>query len=337
MSWETRFSVRKHDDDFVLVRSDPSLYRNQHTSRQGGGTLLGRYRAGSRINVAFGGEFFLDALNSSNLGDRSERRGALFGEALVGTPGTAVVSLGARTDWHQEFGAFFSPSVSGSLNLVPGVRARTSLGRSFRAPTWTERYYQDPVNIGQPDLHPEQAWSVEVGADVFRSSGFRFSTTLFFRSATSLIDWARPLSAADTDPWETRNVEEANFKGIETDLQFEGPFDLKWTFGGTVLSMHSEEAAGFRSKYALRPLKEQFTFGVERTIGASVSGRLRVRHGRREGEDSYRRLDLRMRFRTGAGWLLVDVLNITNFNYTDVTGARAPGRALFVGFELVGK
>jgi iron complex outermembrane receptor protein len=334
ISWETRLSARRHDDDFVLVRDDPSLYQNRHTSSQGGGTLLGRYESGRGFDAAIGGELFWDGLSSSNLGERSESRGALFGEALLGRPGSAELSLGARADWHQGFGVFFSPSLSGSVNALPGLRVRAALGRSFRGPTWTERYYRDPVNIGQPDLLPERAWSVELGADLFQASGFRISATTFVRRATSLIDWARPLSAPDTDPWETRNVEEATFRGVEADVEFAGPLGLQWTLGGSALSADADEAVGFRSKYALRPMREQLTLGVAHSFGSFASGRIRLRHGRREGEESYRRLDLRVNFWVGAGWLFLDVLNLTNFEYPDITGARAPGRALFLGFSL---
>ncbi|MFC1640078.1 TonB-dependent receptor plug domain-containing protein [Gemmatimonadota bacterium] len=331
-SWETRISARRHQDNFVLIRNDPSLYQNEHLSSQGGATVLGRYAGGRGFNVALGGEWFWDALNSSNLGDRSERRGALFGEALFGNNGAAVVTLGARADWHEGFGVFVSPSLSGSSMVLPGLRIRGALGRSFRAPTWTERYYQDPVNIGQPDLLPERAWSAEAGADASYGPRLRISTTAFLRRATSLIDWARPLSAGDTNPWETRNVEDATFRGVEADIEIDGVMGLRWTLGGMALSVHTEESAGFRSKYALRPMREQLTVGVERRIANLAYVRMRLLHGRRAGEESHRRLDLRFNLWVGAGWVHLDVLNITDFDYPDVTGARAPGRAFFVGF-----
>jgi iron complex outermembrane receptor protein len=331
--WETRLSARLHDDDFVLVRDDPALYRNEHTSSQVGGTVLGRYGGLRGVDVAVGTELFRDHLNSSNLGVQTERRGALFAEALVGDNGKAVLSLGARADWHQGFGGFFSPSLSGSVYASPALRIRGALGRSFRAPTWTERYYQDPVNIGQPDLLPERAWSAEVGTDLTHSSLFRLSATAFLRRATSLIDWARPVTADDNDPWETRNVEEATFGGLEADVEINAAFGLRFTLGGMALSVHTEEAEGFLSKYALRPLTEQLTFGVERSFGSRASARIRVNHGRREAEQSFRRVDLRLNLRVGAGWLNLDVLNVTDFEYSDVTGARAPGRALFLGLR----
>jgi hypothetical protein len=140
-------------------------------------------------------------------------------------------------------------------------------------------------------------------------------------------------TAPDTVPWETRNVEDATFKGVEADIEFSGPLAIRWTLGGTVLTVAAHEASGFRSKYALRPLREQLTLGAERFFGSSASVRIRVRHGRRENEDSYRRMDLRLNVWAGVGWLRLDVQNLTDFDYSDVTGARAAGRALFVGYS----
>jgi iron complex outermembrane receptor protein len=331
---DVRLSARRHEDDFVLFRDDPMLYRNQHTSSQMGGSVLGRYAAGAALDVAIGGELFGDALTSSNLGDRSERRGAVYAEALLAGPGPAVVSMGVRTDWHQGFGVFVSPSISASLVPDPNMRFRTALGRSFRAPTWTERYYQDPVNIGRPDLEPERAWSGELGLDLLPSSRFDLSTTVFVRCASALIDWARPTVSLENDPWETRNVETATFKGVEADIEFAGPFAMNWSLGGTALTLYSEETTGFQSKYALRPLREQLTLGVERSFGSAASFRIRMRHERREDEDSYRLVDLRLNVRVGVGLLLLEAHNLTDFDYPDATGVRAPGRSFFVGYSL---
>jgi iron complex outermembrane receptor protein len=281
-----------------------------------------------------GGELFWEDLNSSSLGDQSERRGAAFVEALVRPLNSTVLSMGVRADWHQGFGAFVSPSVSASLIPNSLLKIRTALGRSFRAPTWTERYYQDPVNIGRPDLEPEQAWSSEMGFDLYPSPVVSLSTTLFLRRATSLIDWARAETALETDPWETRNVKSATFRGIEAELNVMGPFGLEWTLGGTLLSLQSDEESGYRSKYALRPLEEQVTLGIGRTLGSNISTRVRMHHGRRRGEESYRRLDVRVSTWVGVGWLHFDVNNVTDFNYPDVTGVRAPGRAVFVGLAV---
>ncbi len=264
-------SFRRHEDEFTLIRDNPEVYQNQHTSSQVGGDVLVRANDWLGIDLALGGEIFRDILLSNSLGDRDENRGAIFGEAVIGGAGDGVVSLGLRQDWHQGFGSFLSPSFSGSYSIGQNLRTRAAVGRSFRAPSWTERYYQDPVNVGREDLDPEKAWSGEVGLDVWKGSDFRLSLTAFVRRSEDLIDWAREVDGGPEVPWETRNVEEATFRGLEADLTLRGPAETLWTLGGMLLSVDSKESAGYSSKYALRPLEEQVTLGVSRTFGDVLS------------------------------------------------------------------
>ncbi|MCJ7627719.1 MAG: TonB-dependent receptor [Longimicrobiales bacterium] len=326
-------SFRRHEDEFTLIREAPEVYRNQHTSSQVGGDILTRRGDWHGLELAMGGEVYRDLLRSNSLGDREEDRGAVFGEAMLGGRGYGVISLGMRQDWHQGFGSFFSPSLSGSYRLGPSVRARAAVGRSFRAPSWTERFYRDPVNVGREDLEPEKAWSAEVGLDVARTSDLNLSITAFVRRSEKLIDWARVVDAGPDVPWETRNVEEATVRGLEADLTLQGPAGTRWTFGGMLLSVDSEEAQGFISKYALRPLEEQVNLGLGKTFGGAVTLGLNLKRAKRRGEDAYGRLDVRGGFKLGPTWIYLDATNLLDADYPDITGASAPGRALILGLE----
>lgn len=334
MGLEGGAAFRRHEDDFVLIRDAPEVYRNRHTSSQAGVDVLARWRMAGGAGLALGGEVFRDLLRSNSLGDRTEDRGAVFGEAVLGQGVRGALSVGVRGDWHEGFGAFFSPSLSGSWRTSGGVRLRAAAGRSFRAPTWTERYYRDPVNVGREDLEPERAWSGEVGMDVLRGSRLRMSLTGFARRADGLIDWAREEAAGEDAPWETRNVASATFRGVEADLGLSGPWGTRVTAGAALLSLSTEESPGYRSKYALRPLTERLTLGVERTVAGRISLGAHAQRGKRSGEAAYHRLDLRAAARHGGARLYLDAVNLLGASYPDVTGARAPGRGLFVGLEL---
>ncbi|MGD2123527.1 MAG: TonB-dependent receptor [Gemmatimonadota bacterium] len=329
-------SFRRHEDEFTLIRDDPALYQNRHTSSQVGGDFLVRREWGSAWEIAVGGEAYRDLLRSNSLGNRGETRGALFAEVMLGRERSGVVTAGVRQDWHQGFGSFFSPSLSGSLRLGAHLRARGALGRSFRAPTWTERYYQDPVNIGRADLEPERAWSGEVGLDVMGEGRTRFALTTFVRSTKDLIDWARVSEAADDVPWETRNVKEATFRGVEGDLFLSGPFETRWTLGAMALSVESEETAGFTSKYALRPLVQQVRVSAGRSFGRVVALDVNFQRSKRKGGDSFSRLDVRGSLRLGPALIYLDATNLLDAEYPDITGALAPGQAFFFGLELSG-
>ncbi len=333
---EVGTSFRRHEDEFTLVRENPAVYQNRHTSSQVGVDALARSTPRDGLDAVLGGELYQDMLRSNALGDRDEARGALFGELALGGNGNGTLSFGARQDWHESFGSFLSPSLSGSVRFSPFMRARAAVGRSFRAPTWTERYYRDPINVGREDLDPERTWSGEMGLDVSGRSDFRLAVTAFSRRGEDLIDWARPSEADPAVPWETRNVKEADFLGLETELELRGPFGLRWRVGGMLLSVDSKESLGYLSKYVLRPVTEQTTLGVSKNFQGGVDMGLNLQRARRDGEDPYYRLDIRGGFRLGPAWVYLDANNLFDARYPDITGALAPGRALYLGIEWGG-
>jgi outer membrane cobalamin receptor len=192
------------------------------------------------------------------------------------------------------------------------------------------------VNVGRADLRPERAWSGEIGLDLVSGKG---SFTAFVRRSEDLIDWARP-SEVDSGggqppiPWETRNVEEATFKGIEAESAGAGPFGTRWNLSGMWLSVTSEEMTGFTSKYSLKPLVEQVTAGLFRSVGDFASIGVKFQKARRRGSGSYSLLDARSGFRVGSAWLYLDLTNALNERYPDITGAMAPGRGIYLGLEI---
>lgn len=329
---EPVLSVRRNQDDFILKRADPAFYRNQHITLQWGGELIGRGRLAPGVNVAAGGEWFQDRIRSARLGDREESRAALLGELAVGRVGTRAATAGVRADWHSEYGSVVSPSVAAAWWPVHSLRLRASAGHAFRAPTWTERFYRDPANVGDPSLRPERAWSAEAGADAQLRLGLQLSAAAFARHVQDQIDWAKPLGQSQ-GPWVTRNVETARFRGVEVEANGPAPGQLRWTAHGTWLSVETEEAQGFTSKYALRPLTETVVLGAERTWNSGLALSVRARRARRAGEGAYLLADARIAYRLRQLQLFADGTNLFNEDYPDITGRRAAGRALFLGAE----
>src|SRR5690606_18838945 len=139
-------SFRRHRDDFVLDRNDPSYYQNLHTTEQLGGKVTGRFSPRDALRVAAGAELYRDRLESTTLGDRSEDRAALLAEVAAGRVGQLTATAGARVDWHERHASFVSPSASVAWWPLADLRLRGSVGRALRTPTWTERYYRDPAN-----------------------------------------------------------------------------------------------------------------------------------------------------------------------------------------------
>jgi iron complex outermembrane receptor protein len=326
---EPRVHWRRHRDHFILDREDPALYSNNHLSSQIGAETVVRYEGGSGMSGAVGAQVGRDILESSNLGDLSEERWAGFAEAAF-QQGPMTINAGIRGDHHDSFGLFVSPSVSAALQWEP-LRVRGSVARSFRAPTWMERYYQDPANRGSPDLDPERAWTAELGLDLQLERAW-LSLTTYRRRATDLIDWARPVASQATQ-WETRNVESATFRGVEAELTGVTLWGVHTSVQGSLLDLHAAEASGFESKYALRPLTRDVSLKLARDVGLLATN-ARVTYRTRDGGSAFWLLDLRVAVQLPRGEVFLDLLNGLDANYSDVSGAPAAGRALVAGLRL---
>lgn len=329
---EPVLSFRRNSDEFLLRRDDPDFYRNTHRTDQYGGKLVARYAPTGMLRLAAGGEAFHHVLESVSLGDRSESHAALLAEAVLGRPADWTVGAGARIDWHEGQGQFISPSFSAAWWPVQDLRLRGSLGRALRTPTWTDRYYRDPANEGNADLAPESSWSSEVGVDWAAIPGMRVSASLYERRADDLIDWARP--AGSEDVWVTHNVARARFRGVEASAETIDPLGTRWSLQGSWQSVHSSTPTGTESKYALRPLAESVTLGIDRKLPAGVHVALRALHARRIGEEAYLRADLRTTLQLGAVRVHADVQNLGDTTYLDITRTEAAGRQLRVGVEI---
>lgn len=332
--WEARTAMRRHDDTFVLFRTNPAVYQNTHVGYQVDAEVGARRLAGG-LEWAAGGSVGADLLDSNNLGARQEARGALFAEAVRPGAGGVTAQVGLRADVHERWGTAVSPSLALSRPLADGLRARASLGRSFRGPTFTERFYEDPANIGSPDLDPERSWSADVGLDWLPGGGqTRISATGWLRESKDLIDWARPAGEGSA-PWRTRNVDRASFRGL--DLEGAGALaSVGWTLGLSLVELETGEEAGYSSKSTLRPTVRSLRGGVHHRVGPLELGVLLDRSARRH-EEGHTRADLRASARPLPGWVVrVDLTNVGDAAIPDLTGIPGPGRALVVGLGWEG-
>ena len=167
-------SVRAHHDDFVLERNDPAFYENLHD------TVTSLLRTAARRALAggtfaFGAEAGRETISSTNLGSHGRDHGALFAEfARAWDPAassTAGLHAGLRADAYEGYGSRLSPYAGVAWDAAPPLRFRASFGTSFRVPSFTELYYVDPQNVGNPNLRPEKAWHIEAGAALAAGAG----------------------------------------------------------------------------------------------------------------------------------------------------------------------
>lgn len=310
---------RRHRDRFVLVAADPALYENRHESLLAGaeGSAVAAV-AGGRLVV--GGELSRQSVDSSNLGEHARVGAGLFGEYGAAF-GPWRLTAGARADRHGGFGWQVSPAVSAARSLGRG-RLFASVARAYRAPSFTELYYTDPNNLGDPDLGAERSWQAEVGGGT-PIAGAQVAAALFARREDRLIDYVRP---AGQPPWQARNLGALETVGLRLRAR------RAWRHaaveaGYTRVDKERALEAGMESKYVFTHPRHQVSASLRHDLplGAAALWQLAARQ-RLAPLDDYRVIDLALSRPLGWGRALVRVRNLTDERYEAVLGVPLPGR-----------
>lgn len=324
-------STRRHQDHYVLVRGDPSIYENRHESWQTTGDAVATSGDGP-VGVALGVEGVHDQLSSARLGGRRDGRAGAFAELSAGHRDGVAADAGLRADHSSVYGDFVSPSLSASAHLSDAVTIHASGGGGFRAPTWTERFYTDPSNQGNPDLRPERFWTAEAGARASAGPS-AFDVTGFVRRATDLIDWVKPEGAPATAVWQATNVGEATYRGIEAALELPAFGGVSTTLFADGLTLDASESAGIVGKYALRPITRQAGARWSTPATHALAAHVDLIAAQRAKESGYATANVRVSWTRGDYRLTLDATNLANADWLDASGKPVAGRGLYGGIE----
>ncbi len=335
---------REHYDKFVYIREEPNIYTNYHTNYKYGGELLVLTSLNVLGNVAFGGEVgeeriestgIRGGVESSALGYHNRQNVALYIEhqiirAIHELP--LHINTGARADYNSQYKWNFSPSLAFGYLFSTRFKLRGSCGRTFRAPTFTELYYESLGNIGNPNLLSEKAFSYELGIDYSIFSG-----TLFTRNEDNLIDWIKPKS--DTlAPWEVKNIKEANIRGVEIIIELPLWKHSHLTIPYTIIQSEIVPDNTHISKYALNypehmlAFKWNSKFSIQNWI---LSANTITTFKSRVGEVGYWVSSAKLSTQLSEISFFFEAKNLLNTKYEEIPGIELPGRWLTVGASVL--
>ena len=335
-SWEARGSwLRTH---FTDVNPDDWAVSNRF-----GGEVRGVSRSPSGRVVTAGVEVARGDVTSDIFGDHTQNQVGMYGEA-EGLLGGARVTAGTRIDYldadSSQATAVLSPRVGAVLTSRIGTW-RASAGRGFRAPTLAERFVNTRALgfqvIPNPALHPETAWSFEVGNAAPIASWARLDAALFWTEARQLIEPTFLVDARGVAKIQIQNVSRARLRGLDASLVVT-PFP---SLTGTIayLFLDARDLAN-DSVLAFRP-KQLLTLSVDyRWRMFSVGGDFRYssRIERIELEPVFggdprvaaKVLDLRASWQRGALAARLLVANALNYIYNLVPRTLEPVRTASV-------
>ena len=319
---EPKAYFRRHDDRFSYLYNSVR-YANRHVTDVSGGELRLTGKMGGLGELSGGGEYTGEKIESSNIGGHGTIRKAVFARYAVSLAAGLDLDVSVRNDWHSSWGWQTSPGLRLGLALAPEARLWAAAGRSFRAPSFTELYYRDPSNTGNPGLKPETSVSYETGLDWKPAAAFGLRAVAHRRSEADLLDWTRP---GTTGPWTANNIGKVKVWGFEETIEGSAgalSASLKYAY------IYKESPGNaYLSKYSMRYARHKAGLGLKYRLPREAGLALNLSGIRRVKEKGYVLVDTEFSRKYGDFEAAAGVTNLLDADYEEIPGAGAPGRWL---------
>ena len=329
---EANFAYRRHTDLFVLFRYAPQIYTNRHLLDTWQGSLRRHDNLPHHAILSYGAEGLSEAINSTNLGIHSRTRGSGYAVYDLRFAKRFSLSAGIREEVYGSRQVATSPSLSGAVWLDSHFKLRASLSRAFRLPSFTDLYYSDPADLGNPNLKPESATNYEGGVDMYISRKVHASMTVFQRRDSNDIDYVR---ANVNAIWQAENFDKLHFTGEESSLEYV-PITGQ-TFGVAFTALHgfSDNASVLTSKYTFNYPLESAVVQWRGAVMGRVIARTRIGAVNRLQRDPYALWDVSAGYEAGRVRPYLQLTNITSTSYQEIPGVVMPSRGVVGGLEFV--
>lgn len=189
----------------------------------------GSIRQPVQLSITSGGSrSYLVDIEGISSSDRNTKSSAwmtgLYLEDNIMATDRLTLTPGIRLDYHESFGANWSPSLNGSYDLTEEITLKAGVSRAFKAPNlyqlnpnyvyytmgngcpvdWTNSGLQSGCFVvGNEDLEPETSWNKEIGINYTDDAGWNAGLTYFHNdyknriaSGTSAIARTSAVTAA---------------------------------------------------------------------------------------------------------------------------------------------
>lgn len=314
---QPRVYWKRNQDIFLLRRDEPDFYRNMHISDKIGAETNASYT--SELGVTgFGVDLSKIYLRSNNLGDRNrfmanaflEHRFSLLDNKLDITPGVALT-------YFSDFKFHAFPGLDVGYDITNNFKVYGNIGYTYRVPTYTDLYYNDPVTSGNEDLEPEEAFAQELGLK-YVSPKLTASIAVFNRDADNLIDYVR--TSVTEDVFTAQNITEVNTKGLEFDAAYNfniSNYKQTLAFGYSYLDDNISDQNEELSRYSLNTLKHQYITRLSTQLFKNVSQNIIYKYAERTTGQTYNVWDASIAIRFKQAEFTVTASNIFDADYIE--------------------
>lgn len=325
------FAYRRHSDVYTLALTP--FYENNHVSDDYQIALRRYEKIRENVRVYYGADGLRESINSSNLGRHQRDQGGVYANLDVRALRRFSFNAGVRQELYTGGRHVLSPSVSGAYWLNSRLKLRASVSHAFRLPTYTDLYYSDPFDIGNPNLRPESAWSYEGGVQVSLVRGVVVDADVFHRRDRDVIDY---VLNDPTHPqiYAAENIHNLNFTGTEVALRWQLPRQQKIAVGYTAMYGSGTNLNPVATKYALNyPVHAGVATWWSRTPGG-LDSRFRVAAVQRYQSGAYPLVEWTVGRQFQYWKPYVQLTNLTDTKYQEIQGLPMPGRGVIAGMEM---
>lgn len=326
------FSYRRHSDLFVLLRDDPPVYTNHHSDESEHADVRRHQSVFAGATLSYGVEALHESIISNNLGDHSRSRAAVYTALDFRSLKRFSLSLSAREEVYRTWSGEFCPTLAGGYWLSAHVKLRASASRAFRIPTYTDLYYEDPANVGNPNLRPERAWTYEGGLDWIPTTRWRGDLTVFQRRERDGIDYWR---ANPDDLWMALNIDNLDFTGAEAGIAYTPARGQTLDFRYSFLHGSEDTVPVGETKYTFNYPVHSGVVSWQAALPAGIVFRTRIGILKRFDAGPYGLWDIYAAETRGRVHPFLQVSNATNTDYQEIQGVQMPGRTILGGVEVV--
>jgi len=328
-----RIYWKRNQDIFLLRRFEPEFFRNVHISNKIGVETNASYT--SKLGITgFGVDLSKIYLRSNNLGNRDrfmanvflEHRFKLLNNKLDLTPGVALT-------YFSDFKFHAFPGLDIGYEINHHFKVYGNIGYTYRIPTYTDLFYNDPVTSGNPNLEPEEAFAQELGVK-YLSDKFNVTFSIFNRDASNLIDYIRP--SITQDVFTATNITEVNTKGLELDANYNfkiNAYTQTLNFGYTYLDDNILEQNKDLSRYSLNTLRHQYITRLSTQIIKNLRHNIVYKYAERTTGQTYNVWDASLIYKWQQMEFSLTASNIFNANYIETGFVPMPPSNVLFGLR----
>ena len=324
---------KRNQDEYIYIRNNPTVYRNLHITDKIGTEVNASYTSNLGV-TGFGVDVSKVYIRSNNLGNRQrfmstlflEHQFKLFNNVVDVTPGVAVT-------YFSDFKFYAFPGLDLGVKVTNNLKAYGNIGYTYRIPTYTDLFYNDPNTEGNENLEPEKAFAQEIGLK-YNSSKFSASAAVYNRDSENLIDYIKPTVGAPK--FIASNIAKVNTKGFEVEANYNFNINnYKQTFAvaynfleDNIIDQNKE-----LSRYSLNTLKHHFTSRLSTQLFKNITQNIVYKHAERTTGQSYNVWDASLEARLKQFTLTATASNIFNAEYIEAGFVPMPPSNVLFGLR----